>query len=230
MDDGLEGLVRSVPTLVAVHRVVAARDGGDPVGRQLGEVVDGRGRRDVAAVGERVDPRLLGSEAEQGFQVVDVRMDAAVGDEPEQVRALAALEGADEGGDLEEGPVLDRRVHSHQVLQQDAAGADRQVPDLRVAHLPRRKADRLAGCLERRVRVLGPEPVEDGRVRELDRVSRAGRGEAPPVEDDERYERVPARQIAANDSTSSEAPPTSAPSTSGCPSSSAAFSGFTEPP
>ena len=133
-------------------------------------------------------------------------------------------------GVLEERPVLDRLVHPHQVLEEDAAGADRQVPDLGVAHLTGRQADRLAGCLERRMRVLGPEPVEDRRVRELDGVSRAGRRQPPAIEDDERYERVPARQIAANDSTSSEAPPTSAPSTSGCPSSSAAFSGLTEPP
>ena len=63
------------------------------------------------------------------------------------------------------------------------------MPDLGVAHLAVREADRLAGRLERRVRVLGPEPVEDRRVRELDRVPRPGRGAAPPVEDDERYER-----------------------------------------
>ena len=104
------------------------------------------------------------------------------------------------------------------------------MADLGVAHLARRQADRLAGRLDRRVRVLGPQPVEDRRVRLLDRVPGTGRGEAPPVQDDERYERVAARQIAANDSTSSEAPPTSAPSTSGRPSSSAALSGLTEPP
>ena len=45
-----------------------------------------------------------------------------------------------------------------------------------------------------------------------------GRRAAPAVQDHERYERERCRraQIAANDSTSSEAPPTSAPSTSGC--------------
>ena len=39
-----------------------------------------------------------------------------------------------------------------------------------------------------------------------------------------------ARQMAVSDSGSSDAPPTSAPSTSGCRSSSAALSGLTEPP
>ena len=37
-----------------------------------------------------------------------------------------------------------------------------------------------------RVRVLGPEPVEDRRVGQVDGVARAGRRAAPPVEDDQR--------------------------------------------
>jgi hypothetical protein len=49
-----------------------------------------------------VDPRLFGREPEQGAQVVDVRVDAAVGDETEQVDSLAALEGAQERGVLEQ--------------------------------------------------------------------------------------------------------------------------------
>src|SRR5438046_89289 len=105
------------------------------------------------------------------------------------------------------------------------------MADLGVAHLAGRQADRLAGGLERRVRVLGPEPVEVRRVGEQDRVPRAGRRAAPAVEDDERYEREAAAwQIAVNDSTSSDAPPTRAPSTPCSASSSAAFSGLTEPP
>ena len=162
--------------------------------------------------------------------MIHVRVDAAVRDEPQQVHVLAPLERPDEGRVLEERPVLDRRIDAHQVLEEHPPGADRQVPDLGVAHLAAGQADRLAGRLQRRVRVLGPEPVEDGRVGELDRVPRPGRSKSPPVEDDERYERVAARQIAANDSTSSEAPPTRAPSTSGWASSSAALSGLTEPP
>src|SRR6476659_5183801 len=106
------------------------------------------------------------------------------------------------------------------------------MSDLGVAHLAGWQSCRLAGCLDHRVRELGPEAVEDRRPGELDRVSRTGRGAPPPVEDDERYERTSdyARQIAAKVSTSSDAPRTSAPSTAGCPSSSAAFAGFTEPP
>jgi len=79
-----------------------------------------------------------------------------------------------------------------------------------------------------------PERVEHRRVGKLDGVPRAGGRDPPPVENDETDEvlavSAPARQIASNDWRSSEAPPTSAPSTSGRARSVAAFSGFTEPP
>src|SRR5919198_2502824 len=164
-------------------------------------------------------------------------MAPAVGDEPEQVDVGAALlrtlEGAGERRVLEERSVRDCAVHPLEVLVEDAPGADRQVADLGVSHLPFGQPDGLAGRLQRRVRVARPELVEDRRVGELDRVSWPRRRAAPAVEDDERYEResrAAVSQIAVNDPTSSEAPPTRAPSTSGCSSSSAAFSGLTEPP
>ena len=101
-------------------------------------------------------------------------------------------------------------------MVEDAAGADRQVPDLRVAHLALGQPDRLAASLRASCAGTRPEPVEHRRRGELDGVPRAGRRAAPAVEDDERYERdAAAWQIAANESGSSEAPPTSAPSTSG---------------
>ena len=51
---------RPLPAVVAIHRVVAADDGRDPVGRERrrGRSTDGV-RRDVAAVGERVHPGPL---------------------------------------------------------------------------------------------------------------------------------------------------------------------------
>ena len=167
-------------------------------------------------------------------EVVDVRVDAAVGDEPEQVdvRAalLRALEGPHERRVLEQLTAFDRDIDTHQVLEEDTARSDRQVADLRVAHLPRREADRLARGLQARVRELGPEPVEHRGVRQLDCIARPGRRAAPPVQDDQRYEVAPERQIAMNESSSSEAPPTSAPSTLGWRRSSSALSGLTEPP
>src|SRR5689334_12671130 len=174
---------------------------------------------------------------QQRPQVVDMRMDASVGDESEQVHIRAALlrplERLDECFVLEERPVRNGAVHPLEILVEDTSRTDSQVPDLGVAHLAGRQADGLAGGSERRMRVARPERVEDRRLGLRDSVPRPGRGAAPPVEDDKRYEgesRAAVSQIAVNDSTSSEAPPTSAPSTWPCASSASAFSGFTEPP
>ena len=230
MRDRVVGQLRPLPALVAVHRVVAADDRGDPVLRQLGEICERGVRRDVAAVGEGVQPRLLGREPKQRLDVLDVRVDAAVRDEAEQVHALAALERRPQHGVLEERAVLDRLVDAHQILVEPTPGPDRQVAHLAVPHLTGRQAGGLAGGLDRRVRELAPQPVEHRRLGQLDGVARPGRRAAPAVEDDERYEWDAVRHKAANESTSREAPPTRAPSTALCESSSAAFSGLTEPP
>ena len=102
-------------------------------------------RRDVASVGERVDPRPVGHplplrELEQRPQVVDVRVDAAVRDEPEQVHVPAALACAAERRDERRRSRRSSRraigaVDALEVLVEHAAGADRQMADLGVAHL-----------------------------------------------------------------------------------------------
>src|SRR4051795_12574151 len=82
------------------------------------------------------------------------------------------------------------------------------------------------------MRVVPPQPVEDGRLGELDRVTGARRRDSPAGEDDESYEgiRAAVSHIALNESTSSDAPPTRAPSTSGCARRAPALSGLTDPP
>ena len=95
LGDRRDGLFGPVPAPVAVHRVVTPDDRRDPLGRQQREVLDGRGRRDVAPVREGVDPGALPHplrprELEQREQMVDVRVHAAVRDEPEQVHVPAA--------------------------------------------------------------------------------------------------------------------------------------------
>src|SRR6266516_312455 len=145
---------------------------------------------------------------------------------------LSSFERTHQGRVVVERSVFDRLVYAHEVLEQDTPGADREVADLAVAHLTGRQSDCLARCVERGVGKRLPEKVEVRRVGELDGVARARRREAPAVEDDERYEGMfaPARQIAMKDSRSSDAPPTSAPSTSGWLRRTAALSGLTEPP
>ena len=244
VEDRADGRSRAVPALVAVHRVVAAADGRDAVGGELGEV----GRR--RSSGETSRPSVNAwiqvrsaipsrrRQLEQRQEVLEVAVHATAGDEPEQVDVAVALAGARERADerlvLEEGAVRDRRVHAHQVLEEDPPRADRQVAHLGVPHLTRWEPDGLGRRLELSVREALREPVEHGRRGKVDGIARPGRRDPPAVEDHQRDERDgqgdAARQIAANDSGSSEAPPTSAPSTSGWASSSAAFSGLTEPP
>ena len=90
-----------------------------------------------------------------------MRVHAAVRNEPEQVHVAAAVARApkrrDERHVLEEAAVRDRAVDPLEVLVEHAAGADRQMADLGVAHLPRRQTDRLARRSEPRVRVLAPQ-------------------------------------------------------------------------
>ena len=154
-------------------------------------------RRDISAVREGVDPcpfrhALPVCEVEQRLQVLEMRVDAALRDEAEQMHGAPALLRALERGHqrrvLEERSVADGGVHALQVLEEDPARPDRQVPDLGVAHLTGREADGLTGCGERRVWELAPEAVEDRRARQLDGVAGTGRSAAPAIENDERYE------------------------------------------
>ncbi len=241
--DRRERAVGALPAAVAIHRVVAAADRGDPSHGKLREIARRRRGRDVTPVGERMDPRALGHALDLGHreertEVVDVGVNAAVGDEPEEMQVAATLARASERREQRlvprERAVLDRAIHPREILEQDPARPDREVADLRVPHLPGRKAHRLARRRECRVRVPLPESVEHRRAGELDGVPWPRRRNPPAVEDDEadglQATSAAARQIASNDVTSSDAPPTSAPSTAGCPRSTAALSGFTEPP
>ena len=92
VDDRVERELRTLPALVAVHRVVATGNGRDAIDGQLGEVAHGRMRGDVASIRERVDPRLLRRECEQRLDVVHVRVHTAVRDEAEQMCAVASFE------------------------------------------------------------------------------------------------------------------------------------------
>ena len=66
--------------------------------------------------------------------MIDVRVDAPVGDEAEQMDVgpapLRTLESSDESRIREERVVGDRAVHTLEVLIEDSSRADRQVADL----------------------------------------------------------------------------------------------------
>ena len=256
MDDRVVGELRAVPAPVAVHRVVAAGDRGHAAARlaqpalRLGHVGRARVRRGVAPVGERVQhdvghlrPRR---ELDAGVQVVEAGVHAALRHQAEQVQppaGAARLADLLQHGVVEERPVGDRVLDAGEVLTHHGPRAQVEVAHLGVAHLPVRQAHGAAAGGELRVPVAGPELVEVRRARLLHRVARTGGREAPAVQHDEtdRRQRRSARPggeghraaaatSRARLSGSRLAPPTSAPSTSGCARISAALSGFTLPP
>ncbi len=193
----LVGPRHAIPALVAIHRVVAPRDARDPAAPlrqgllQAFEVAArGAGRR-VAAVGEGVhaDARHAGArgELEEALEMPLVRVHAAVREQAHQVeRRAARLRLPDrlrESRVLEERPVAQGEVDPKKVLRDHPAGAERQVPDLGVAHHAGRQSDGFAGGLEQRPRILGEPAVVDRRARPGDGVALGRRRMAPAVAD-----------------------------------------------
>ena len=94
------GELDAFPTLVAVHSVVAANDGSDA---GLGDFCDGLfegakklaagGGGDVAAIGDGVDEDFggagLAGDFKEGEKVFEMGVDATIGDEADEVKALA---------------------------------------------------------------------------------------------------------------------------------------------
>ena len=74
---------------------------------------------------------------EEGEEVVDVRMDAAVAEQADEMELAlaAALHGLLEERDLVELFVGDEEIDAGDVHVDDAAGADVEVADFAVAHL-----------------------------------------------------------------------------------------------
>ena len=150
-------------------------------------------------------------------------------------RAARGLGGTDRGlqGGIEgERAVRDCVSDAHEVLLDDAARADVQVSHLRVAHLALGQTDVPSRGRELGVREAREQRIEDRGVRELDGIAGTRRRDPESVQDDERdrSRHAAARTIPAKVCGSRLAPPTSAPSISAWPISSAAFSGLTEPP
>ncbi len=203
-------------------------------------MLDARFGRGVAAIGEAVDHevthRETSGELQQRLQVAEAGVHAAVGDQPDQVHTLRAGERVHDRGVLAQHPVEHGVVDTREVLADDSAGAEVEVADLGVAHLALGEPHGAPGGRQRGVRVGAPQRVEHRRARQRDGVAGARVGEAPAVQHDqagagqgERRQEA-ACTIDANVSACSEAPPTSAPSTSGSASSEGALSGLTEPP
>ncbi len=200
VDHGVEGLELALPALVAVHGVVAAVDGGDFADAvlahllfELGDVARAGGGAGVAAVHEGVDEdalkAVLAGSAKEGVEVLLVGVDAAVGDEAEEMKlaaaVLGALHGSDDGGVLLEFVFRDELVDAGDVHVDDAAGAEIEVADFAVAHLAVGQADEVLGGADEGVGILAEQLVVGGLAGEGDGVVGGFGAVAPSVEDGE---------------------------------------------
>ncbi len=276
VDDRVVASLDALPALVAVHRVVAAADRRDPgVGVRLGQPAlevgdepEGRARRRVATVEQRVDADARDVRDARASSTRATRCRSLAWTPPGPMRLttwrrppgrVARWHASSSAGRVSKRPVGDRGIDARQVLEDRTPGPEVQVPDLRVAHLAGRQADRLLRGPERRVRpvaqerspgrhrrggdrvgrrvVTDPEAVED----DQDDRSRSGRrptgiggrsGRAGPHPAWRRAAAVrPARAtMPAISSGLSEAPPTSAPSIAGSARNSPMLAEVTLPP
>ncbi len=160
---------------------------------KLFEEAEAAGGQGVAAVHEGVDEDasefVLSGEPEECVEVAGVGVDAAVGDEADEVKGAALLSGelagTCEGGVGEEGAVEDGGVDAGHVHADDAARAKIQVADFAVAHLAVGETDEVVAGVEKGVREAAEEGVVDGFAGLGDGVAVRGGAVAPAVENSE---------------------------------------------
>ena len=98
-----------------------------------------------------------------------------------------ALDQADQSGRLLDLAVGDRLADARQVLHHDAAGADVEMSDLGIAHLPLRQADIRARRAQEGVRAGVPQAVEGGGARLADGVVGRVLPPAPAVQNHQHH-------------------------------------------
>ena len=81
--------------------------------------------------------------------------------------------------------VLDHQIDAGDIHVNDAPGADVQVPDFAVAHLPVRQSDEAPAGVNQRVRILGEQLVIVRLARQRNGVGIRRRSITPAIEDDQ---------------------------------------------
>ena len=169
------GLLHALPAVIAVHRVVAARDRGNSANADLvhfglqflDKALAGIGRH-IAAVHDGMHINLLQARApghfQQRIQVRIVAVHAAIGNKANQVQRSAvffdALHRARKRGVFKEAAVLNILGNARQLLINDAPCADVGMAHLAVAHLAVRQADIHARGTDGGIRILREQTVQ----------------------------------------------------------------------
>src|SRR5204863_9218553 len=146
-------------------------------------------RARVAAVEPGVDGQgqlVAPAERHGGEEVLIEGVHAAAADEAEQMQPAAALLHAaaqlHQRRQAEEIARLNGLRDPHDVLRDDAPGAEVQMTHFAVAHLAVGKYYGEPGRVQERARRPAPEAMPDGSVAELDGVALAAGTKAPAVE------------------------------------------------
>ena len=188
-------LLDALPTVVAVHGVVAAgnaRDLPDAVFAHLllepAQEVDPALRWRVAAIGEavHVDVRdlVFPRHAQERKEVLDVRMNSAVAQETDEVQlpAARAIHRVDQKRLAEKLAARDELVDACDVHLNDAASAHIQVANFAVAHLSFGQAHMRPGGVNQGVRKILQQAVVIRLARKSDGVALRPGMVAPAVE------------------------------------------------
>ena len=127
---------------------------------------------------------------EQREKVLVDRVHAARANESQEVQSPVFLlyvpASTHEGRIGVEASVGDGRRDAYKILHHHASGAEIQVSDLAVAHLPFGQADAKSGSFEQRARAAAPERIPGRGVGECDCVAVSFGAVAPSIEYDER--------------------------------------------
>ncbi len=97
----------------------------------------------------------------------------------------------------EEFAILDHQVDARDVHVNDAAGADVEMPDFAVAHLPLGQADERPAGVDQRVGIFAQQAVVGRLARQRDGVGLGFGAVSPAIEDDEN-ERFGTRHLFGN--------------------------------
>ncbi len=196
VDDGSICLFDPIPTLVAVHREIAADNRRDPevvepdeIALKVFEIRQGSLGRRVAPVEESVNRDRhpgFGNDPGEGSDLVLVRMHAAGRQQPHQMcGAPGPLQPGDKLAQFRHPRQLargNRRIDARQILHDEATRPEIGVSDLGISHLAVGEPDIMLACLQMCVRPARRQPVPDRHVCGRDGIVRRSAALAPAVE------------------------------------------------
>ena len=202
LDQQVVGHLHTLPTLVAVHRVITAYDRGHDARRSFPHVLFqpfdeslAAVRIGIAAVHKAMhvgtfDTVFIG-DVRQFEQVIQRRVHPAVRNQSHQVHAhpvrFGVFERLHDFGILQNRIVAAGPVDLHQILIDHPPRTDIEVPHLRIAHLPIGQADVFAVRTQLRMRVFTGHFRNIGRMHLCDDIPLLSVADAPTVEDHQQY-------------------------------------------